>query len=89
MPNPDGSFDIYLSQHLSEEARRRCLDHELRHIYRDHFYSEAPVYMLEAEAENRIVNVFHMPSDGGLPLFTSLEALCGYIMDLTASLRAR
>lgn len=51
VPNDDGTFDIYLSSHLSPARRKECLEHELRHIFRDHFYSERPVEDLEREAD--------------------------------------
>ncbi len=51
VPNDDGTFDIYLSSRLSPARRKECLEHELRHIFRDHFYSERPVEDLEREAD--------------------------------------
>ena len=50
VPNDDGSFDIYINMHLSEERRRSKLEHELRHIRLDHFYRPGTVAMKEAEA---------------------------------------
>ncbi len=51
IPNDDGTFDIYLSSHLSPQKQKACLEHELRHIFRDHFYSDRPVEDLEREAD--------------------------------------
>lgn len=51
LPNDDGTFDIYLNSRLSPRRRKECLEHELRHIFRDHFYSERPVEDLEREAD--------------------------------------
>lgn len=50
VPNDDGTFDIYISRHLSDERRQECLRHELRHIMMDHFYSSRQVRDLELEA---------------------------------------
>lgn len=51
VPNDDGTFDVYISLRLSPERRRECLEHELRHICRDHFYSENAVDELERDAD--------------------------------------
>lgn len=51
VPNDDGTFDIYLSLRLSPEQRSQCLEHELRHIRRDHFYSDSDVEALERDAD--------------------------------------
>ena len=45
-----GSFDIYISSRLSDDAQRERLEHELTHIRRDHFYRPIPVAVAEAEA---------------------------------------
>lgn len=91
VPNSDGSFDIYLSRHLSEERRRECLEHELRHIRRDHFYSDRPVEELESEAQGlpvpALINVFDLPDPALIPHFSSLDALLVYVRRLTAQLR--
>ncbi len=52
VPNDDGTFDIYISRNLSDARRRECLEHELRHINLDHFYSPRPVPALESEARS-------------------------------------
>lgn len=53
IPNDDGTFNIYISSRLSEARRKACLDHELRHIFQDHFYDERPVEDLEREADGQ------------------------------------
>lgn len=87
VPNGDGSFDIYLSRHLSEEKRRECLEHELLHIRRDHFYSGRPVEDLEREAHGlpapRLINVFDLPDPALIPHFPSLDAFLIYVRKLT------
>ena len=53
VPNPDGTFEIYLNSLLPPARQQECLDHEIRHILRDHFYSEQSVAACEAEADPR------------------------------------
>ena len=50
LPNEDGTFDIYLNANLPDELQRKALDHELRHIRKDHFYNDDPVWLNEKEA---------------------------------------
>lgn len=50
LPNDDGTYDIYINSALPEEIQRRALDHELRHIHKDHLYNEDPVWLNELEA---------------------------------------
>lgn len=91
LPNSDGTFDVYINSTMSPERQRRVLDHELRHISRDHFYSERPVEELEREAdglppvERRLVNVFRDYGPEYIPVFDSLEDLLSYTNALAAS----
>ena len=50
LPNDDGTFDIYLNSILPEELQRSALEHELKHIRKDHFYNDDPVWLNEEEA---------------------------------------
>lgn len=50
LPNDDGTFDIYINERLPEELRHKALEHELKHIHKDHFYNEDPVWVNEEEA---------------------------------------
>ena len=50
LPNDDGTFDIYINSNLPEELQQKALQHELEHIYKDHFYNEDPVWVNEVEA---------------------------------------
>lgn len=50
LPNDDGTFDIYINSRLPEELQQKALDHELKHIQKDHFYNEDPVWVNEEEA---------------------------------------
>ena len=51
LPNDDGTFDIYINKRLPEELQQKALEHELKHIRKDHFYNEDPVWVNEEEAE--------------------------------------
>lgn len=51
IPNDDGTFDIYINSRLPEELQKKALEHELKHIRKDHFYNEDPVWVNEEEAE--------------------------------------
>ena len=61
IPNDDGSFDIYISSQLTEEAQALRLEHELKHIRSDHFYREIPVFAAEAEAQGHPAPVLSPP----------------------------
>jgi hypothetical protein len=51
VPNGDDSFDVYINRRLSPEKQRSALEHELRHIRRDHFYVPLGVAETERDAE--------------------------------------
>ncbi len=48
-PNKDDTYNVFINENLSDIARRVVLDHELRHIYSDHFNSFAPLAQLEED----------------------------------------
>lgn len=50
LPNEDGTFDIYLNANLPDELQQKALNHELRHIRKDHFYNDDPIWLNEKEA---------------------------------------
>lgn len=50
LPNDDGTFDIYLNANLPKELQQKALEHELRHIQKDHFYNDDPVWLNEKDA---------------------------------------
>jgi len=54
IPNDDGTFSVYLDANLSDDRRKVAMDHELIHMERDHFYTDAPVAQVEAEANTII-----------------------------------
>lgn len=53
MPNDDGTFSIYIDANADDPHRRAALEHELRHIEKDHFYCDKPLEVIEAEADGR------------------------------------
>ena len=73
-PNDDGTYSVYLNSLCDEETQRRTLEHELRHLDRNHFEREGEsVAALEAEADG-----LPAEEDGKLrtiPLYRSLEDL--------------
>ncbi len=44
----DGNFNIYINEALSDEAKRKSLEHEKRHIIKNDFYSGATAATIEA-----------------------------------------
>ena len=50
LPNDDNTFDIYINSNLPLKKQGAVLAHEIRHIKKDHFYDERPVWANEAEA---------------------------------------
>lgn len=54
IPNPDGTFDIYINDVFCDEKKKAILQHELEHLHRDHFYIELPIGIIETEANQFI-----------------------------------
>lgn len=50
LPNDDNTFDIYINSNLPEKLQHLAVEHELKHIRRDHFYNDDPVWLNEQEA---------------------------------------
>ena len=46
----DGNYNVYINARLSFEERKKTLAHELRHINKEHFYSDLSVADCEQEA---------------------------------------
>lgn len=42
-----GRICVVINSYLDNQGKRKALDHELEHIRRDDFDSEAPVYLIE------------------------------------------
>ena len=50
LPNDDCTFDVYVNLNLPEELQVKALEHELKHIRKDHFYNDDSVWVNEEEA---------------------------------------
>ncbi len=47
VPDANGDFNIYLNEALSEEAKKKSLEHEKKHITRNDFSSKLSVKFIE------------------------------------------
>lgn len=55
IPNDDGTFNVFINSLLSPECTDDTLEHELRHIKKDHFYDDIKtIEEVEAEADKKI-----------------------------------
>ncbi|MBQ8768846.1 MAG: hypothetical protein IJZ15_04280 [Oscillospiraceae bacterium] len=54
IPNPDGTFDIYINDVFCNEKKTEILQHELEHLHLDHFYVELPIGIIESEANRTL-----------------------------------
>lgn len=45
----DGNYNIYINSSLAEDARKRAIDHELKHIERGDFDSFSSIEELESD----------------------------------------
>ena len=79
IPNPDGSFDIYINSLLSAPRREEVLEHELNHILHDHFYIDMPVSVMERQADGEMLNVALHPPAGLITAFHSEDALLNWL----------
>lgn len=77
-PNDDGSFDIYVNTLYPESIQHQALEHELEHIRRGHFYSEAPIEQKEAEADG--LPLPPEPKHRSVPVFDSPAALADWLL---------
>lgn len=46
-PDIDDNYNIYINEKLSDEQKRRTLDHEMEHIKNDDFYSCEDISVIE------------------------------------------
>lgn len=53
-PCDDDTFDIYVNTLFSESDQKEWLEHEIRHLEDDHFYTDKPIGQIEAEARGEI-----------------------------------
>lgn len=49
--DPDGNYNIYINARLSHDEALRAYEHEKRHIFRNDFFRDAPIGIIEKEAE--------------------------------------
>ena len=87
VPNEDGTFSVYINSLFDDEAQRGALEHELEHLARDHFYSDAPVAAQEAEASGRAPEQAGSPPpprERMIPLYASLKDLEEYLRRIGA-----
>ena len=49
--DPDGNYNIYIDERLSDETKKRKLRHELIHVKQNHFSDDVLVSDAEKEAE--------------------------------------
>lgn len=98
IPNDDGTFEIYLNSLLCETRRAECLEHEIRHIKKDHFYNDIqPIEEIECEADGlsvqnptierksqppRLPDVIFSHPAGKIAVFNSLDSLGRYLFAL-------
>lgn len=79
VPNDDGSYDIYINSLLPPSRRDETLEHELRHLKREHFQLDMSVSQMERQADGEHVNVVLHPPEGKIPCFHSEEALAHWL----------
>ena len=49
LPDANGDFNIYINEDLSDEAKRKSLAHEKKHIKRNDFSSVKAAHLIEEE----------------------------------------
>jgi len=86
LPNDDGSFDIYINSLLSPARQQQTLEHELRHIRRDHFYLDMPVERMERQADGEAPDAVLHPPAGMVPCFAGEAAMARWFNALCAQL---
>lgn len=47
LPDEEGDYNIYINEYLSEDAKRKSLAHELRHIAQGDCYSDKSAREIE------------------------------------------
>jgi len=51
--NGDGTFTIFINANVCNDRQAKALDHELRHLIKEHFYRDEPITKLEGEANEK------------------------------------
>ena len=46
LPDANGEFNIYVNMDLSDEAKKKSLAHEIKHIKRNDFNKDIPVRLI-------------------------------------------
>lgn len=54
VPNPDGTFSVYINSNLCSAKQQAAADHELHHIKKNHFYDCHPVVFNELSADSAV-----------------------------------
>ncbi len=70
LPNPDGTYSVYINNCLSCEVQQKALEHELCHIEHDHLYSNEPVAAAERLAGGHVMT---LPTEPIKPPVITLE----------------
>jgi Zn-dependent peptidase ImmA (M78 family) len=47
LPDANGEYNIYINMDLSDEAKKKTLAHEMKHIKRNDFNKDIPVKLIE------------------------------------------
>lgn len=76
-PNDDGTYDIYLNTLYSMGELQIWLEHELRHLTKNHLYSNQPIRAIEIQADTD-EDIFRQKDK--IPLFSSEKALAAYVI---------
>lgn len=51
-PDRDGNYNVYINRDLSDEVKKKVLEHELSHIEKGHcFCEEMSAYEIEREVD--------------------------------------
>ena len=50
LPDYNGDFNVYINSKLPDQKQKEAVEHEIKHIELDHFYSDEPVRLNELEA---------------------------------------
>lgn len=51
LPDPEGDYNVYVNDHLSDDAKEKAIAHELRHIQRNDTASEEDIKTIEEETK--------------------------------------
>ncbi len=84
-PNDDGTFDIYLNTLFDKDFLRRKLEHELEHLYDEHFYVDLPIETIERQADGEsVLAAVVSPPPGKIAHFPSEAAFAHWVKTVAA-----